>query len=89
MSTVETLYSPVGNNRVGGLRRQLGETSPQQISIWRAMSAARRFDIACQIYQIVLDMIRASERRRHPDLSDEELAWLVTRRIQGNPNIGR
>lgn len=74
---------------VGDLRRRLGAVDLQQIAIWRAMSGSRRLDIACQAYQMVLDMVRVSERRRYPDLSEEELAWRVTRRMQGDPGLGR
>jgi len=28
-------------------------------------------------------------RQRHPDLSPDELAWRVTRRMQGNPRLGK
>jgi hypothetical protein len=78
-----------GVGPVADLRLRLGEADPQQIAIWRAMTPARRFDIACQAYQVVLEMVRVSERRRYPDLPEEELAWRVTRRIQGDPTLGR
>jgi hypothetical protein len=71
------------------LERRLGALDPRQVSIWRAMSPARRLDIAFQAYQFALDAVRATERRRHPELSPEELAWRVTRRMQGNPRLGR
>ena len=71
------------------LNERLGTLDRRQIAIWRAMTPARRLEIAFQAYQFVLDAVRLTERRRHPELSDEELAWRVTRRIQGNPHLGR
>ncbi len=53
------------------------------------MSPARRLELAFQAYQFALDAVRLTERRNHPDLSPEELAWRVTRRMQGNPVLGR
>ena len=53
------------------------------------MTEARRLEIACELYQMVLDIVRLTERQRHPDLSEEELARRVTRRIQGDPTLGR
>jgi len=68
---------------------QLVELDPRQVALWRAMSPAERLEVAFQAYQFVLDAVRASERERHPDLSPEELAWRVTRRIQGDATLGR
>ena len=53
------------------------------------MSPARRLEMACQAYQFALDILRLTERQRHPNLSPDELAWRVTRRMQGNPRLGR
>jgi hypothetical protein len=53
------------------------------------MSPARRLELAFQAYQFALDTVRLTERRNHPDLSPEELAWRVTRRMQGDPSLGR
>lgn len=71
------------------LRDRLGLLDPHQIVAWRAMSPARRLEMAFQAYQFALDAVRLTERRRHPDLSPDELAWRVTRRMQGNPKLGR
>jgi len=71
------------------LRRRLGKLDPRQVTAWRAMSPARRLDLAFQAYQFALDTLRLTERRRHPDLSPDELAWRVTRRMQGDPKLGR
>jgi hypothetical protein len=53
------------------------------------MTPARRLEIAFQAYQFALDVVRITERRDHPDLSPEELAWQVTRRMQGDQSLGR
>lgn len=77
------------NDAAEALRRRLGRLDPHQIAAWRAMSPARRLEMACQAYQFALDILRLTERQRHPNLSPEELAWRVTRRMQGNPRLGR
>ena len=74
---------------VEALHRRLGRLDPHQVAAWRAMSPARRLEIAFQAYQFALDTVRLTERQRHPDLAPEELAWRVTRRMQGDPQLGR
>ncbi len=69
--------------------QRLEPPAPQQIVAWRAMVPARRLELACQAYQFALDVVRLTERQRHPNLSPEELAWRVTRRMQGDPSLGR
>ncbi len=71
------------------LDERLGTLDKRQIMIWRAMTPARRLEIAFQAYRFALDVVRLTERRRHPDLSPEELAWRVTRRMQGDPTLGK
>jgi len=71
------------------LEGRLGALDKRQIAIWRAMTPARRAEIAFQAYQFVLEVVRLTERRRHPELSEEELAWCVTRRMQGDPSLGK
>jgi hypothetical protein len=75
--------------RIERLRERLGKLDRRQIDAWRAMTPARRLEIAFQAYQFALDAVRTSERRMHPDLSEEELAWRVTRRMQGDQTLGR
>jgi hypothetical protein len=55
-----------------------------QIEIWRKMTPARRLAIAFQMHQFALDAIRVTERRKHPELTPDELNWRVTRRMLGN-----
>lgn len=61
----------------------------RQIEAWRQMGPLRRMEMAFQAYQFALDVVRLTERQNHPDLLPEELAWRVTRRMQGNPRLGR
>ena len=77
------------DDRIENLRRRLGKLDPRQVTAWRAMSPARRLELAFQAYQFALDTLRLTERRRHPDLPPDELAWRVTRRMQGDPKLGR
>jgi hypothetical protein len=86
---MEASYPAGKDDLVEGLRRKLGPLDPRQVAIWQAMTEARRLEIAFQAYQLVLDVVRLTERQRHPDLSPEELAWRVTRRMQGDPNLGK
>jgi hypothetical protein len=53
------------------------------------MTPAQRLDLAFQAYQFALEAVRLTERRQHPDLSEEEFNWRVTRRMQGNQRLGR
>lgn len=66
-----------------------GAPDPQQVAIWRAMTPVRRLEIAFAAYQFVLDVVRLSERARHPDDSPDELTWRVARRMQGDSTLGR
>jgi hypothetical protein len=70
-------------------RQRIGKLDPRQIAAWRAMTPAQRLDLAYQAYQFALDAVRLTERRDHPDLSPEALAWRVTRRMQGDHSLGR
>jgi hypothetical protein len=74
---------------VEALNRRLGTLEPEQIAAWRRMSPARRLELAFQAYQFTLDIVRLTERQRHPNLPPDELAWRVTRRMQGDPTLGR
>jgi hypothetical protein len=70
-------------------QKRLGELDPRQVAAWRAMSPAQRLEVAFQAYQFALEAVRLTERRAHPDLPPDELAWRVTRRMQGNYKLGR
>jgi hypothetical protein len=71
------------------LTAQLNELESRQVAAWRAMSPARCLELAFQAYQFALDTVRLTERKRHPDLSLDELAWRITRRVQGDSTLGR
>lgn len=60
-----------------------------QVEIWRKMTPARRLAIAFQMHQFALNAIRVTERRRHPELTPDELNWRVARRMLGNPKLGK
>jgi len=79
---------PPSHDAVEQLRRRLGPLDPQQVAIWRCMTPARRLELAFQAYQFALDVVRLTEQQRHPELSSDELAWRVTRRMQGDPHLG-
>lgn len=66
----------------------LAPLDPRQVAVWRAMTPARRLELAFQAYQFALDVVRLTEKKNHPDLSPEEIAWRVTRRMQGNRRLG-
>ena len=70
-------------DEVERLSRRLGEVDARQVAIWRHMSPARRLDLAFQAHQFALETVRATEQRRHPDLSREELAVRVIQRLHG------
>lgn len=71
------------------LDEELASLDPRQVTAWRAMSPPERLEIAFQAYQFALEAVRATERARNPELSPEELGWRVTRRMQGDPELGR
>jgi hypothetical protein len=77
------------DSTIEALRLRIGKLDPRQIAAWRAMTPARRLEIAFQAYQFALDAVRLTERRNHPDLSPEELAWRVTRRMQRDQRLGK
>lgn len=87
--TEDELTDPSGDDAIEALRRRLGELDQRQVVVWQEMSPIRRLELAFQAYQFALDAVRLTERQNHPDLSPEELAWRVTRRMQGNPTLGR
>lgn len=68
---------------------RLGRVHPMQLRAWRNMSPAERLEIAFQAYQFALNAVRTTERKRHPNISEEEFNWRVTRRMQGDQSLGR
>ena len=88
MASTEATFS-TQEDTLEAWRQRIGTLDPRQIAAWRAMTPAQRLDLACEAYQFALDAVRLTERRDHPDLSPEALAWRVTRRMQGDPRLGR
>jgi hypothetical protein len=89
MATSDKPTNPSGDDPIEALCQRLDKLDQRQIAAWREMTPARRLEIAFQAYQFALDTVRLTEQRNHPDLSPEELAWRVTRRMQGDPRLGR
>jgi len=85
----DATQTPAERGEIRQALQRLEPPHPRQVAIWRAMTGAQRLEIAFQAYQFVLDVVRLTERQRHPGLSEEELAWRVTRRMQGDPSLGR
>ena len=79
----------VSDDAVVSMRHRLGRLDPRQVAAWRAMTPPQRLELVFQAYQFALDAVRTTEKQRHPDLSPEELAWRVTRRMQGDQKLGR
>ena len=79
----------VTEDAVVPMRHRLGKLDARQVAAWRAMTPAQRLELVFQAYQFALDAVRTTEKQRHPDLSPEELAWRVTRRMQGDQKLGR
>ncbi len=71
------------------LNNRIGVYDQQQILIWQQMTPAERLAVADQAYHFALEMVRLTERQRHPNLSEEEFQWRVIRRMQGNQHLGR
>ena len=84
-----TLKDPTSEDRNEALRHRLGALDQNQIEVRRSMTPSRRLELAFQTHQFALDVVRLTERQRHPGLSSEELAWWVTRRIHGDPSLGK
>ena len=68
-----------------GSHQRLEPLDPRQVAACRAKSPARRLELAFQAYPFALDIVRLTEKKAHPELAPDELAWRVTRRMQGNP----
>lgn len=61
----------------------------RQVAIWRRMTPAERLGIVFQAYHLALQIVRTTEKARHPELTPEELRWRVIRRMQGDLSLGR
>ncbi|MGC4042165.1 MAG: hypothetical protein QM710_15590 [Flavobacterium sp.] len=84
----DSLKLPSAASFTAALER-LDKLDPIQVKIWRNMTPAQRASIVFQAYRFALEAIRVSERHRHPNLSPEELAWRITRRMQRDQSLGK
>jgi len=89
MTLLETPGKSADRRPIEHVLSRIGPMDARQLRIWRGMSRVRRLKLAFQAYQLALDAVRVTERRKHPDLSPEELNWRITRRMQGDPHLGR
>ena len=55
-----------------------------QLRLLKAASPARRLAIACSLSSSVIGLARRGLRRRHPELSDDELALLFVETQYGS-----
>ena len=62
---------------------RLEPLDPHQVAIWRAMTPVQRLEVAFQLHQLALDAVRVTERQRHPELGEAEMARRVCRRMLG------
>lgn len=84
-----SMSAELHSDPIEALRRQMGELDPRQLAIWRRMTPAQKLRFAFEAYSVALRAVRADERRLHPDLSDGELAWRVTARMQGDAKLAK
>jgi hypothetical protein len=67
----------------------LGDVDMQQSAAWKQMTPAQRLDLAFQAYQFAMGTVRLIERQRSHGLTPAQMAWRVTRRIQGDQRLSR
>ncbi len=70
------------------LHTRIGAIHPMQLQAWRRMKPYERLNIAFQAYQFALETVRLRERKRADGLSQAELDWRVTRRMQADQRLG-
>lgn len=71
------------------LEKRIGKVDLRQVMAWRQMTPVQRLGLAFQAYQFALESVRLTEEERERGLTEEEFAWRVTRRMQGNQKLGR
>jgi hypothetical protein len=79
----------VSQDQIDDLRRRLGPIDSRQVALWRKMGGVRRLELVGQAYHFVLETVRHTEAKRHPDLSEEALRWRVIRRMHGDRTLGQ
>lgn len=80
---------PVELEKFDRALRRLEPVDMRQIRIWRSMTPAQRAGLAGQLYRLTAEIVRATERQRHPEAAEMDLRWHVIRRLHGNPRLGR
>ncbi len=58
------------------------EGAEKQIELYRNMTGRERLRIACQLWETSVALMRASEKRMNPGLSDQEIERRVRQRIR-------
>jgi len=63
------------------------QTSPEQIAAWRAMTGARRLQLAEQLHWSARTMKLAGLRHQHPDWPEPRLQEEVRRIFSSGPDL--
>ncbi len=77
---------PIDSNQFSGdADRDTSEEAGQfQDQLYRAMSAAKKFELICNAYETGKQLAMAGLRLRHPDASEEQIWRLWARQHLGN-----
>jgi hypothetical protein len=59
------------------------QTEWLRVQIYRRMTGAQKIEIAAQMYEDAVNLVRASIRYRTPDISDDDLEFQVRCRVLG------
>ena len=64
------------------IRAASNELYQQQLQIWARLTPTRRLEMMFDLIEFTRQMLIATERQRNPQISEEELAQRVKRRIE-------
>lgn len=59
------------------------QTEWLRVQIYRHMTGAQKIEIAAQMYEDAIELVRASIRHRKPDISADDLEFEVRCRVLG------
>ncbi len=59
------------------------QTEWLRVQIYRRMTGAQKIEIAAQMYEDAIELVRASIRHRKPDISADDLEFEVRCRVLG------
>ena len=76
--------TPATSKQAKEMRRRLGRLDPQQVAIWREMTPARKLRLVFQMWHLARKIAWSTERRWHPELTEEELSQRVWKRFHGS-----